>query len=1715
MSLFNFGGMAKDLGKAWDNWVDQDAKPSLGLAYDMALAVGHGLDKAHTDQLASDWKKFGALHPSSGDTFNDVVQGSIAGPLGLGNLGLGAAGAVTDNVAGGKIPGYLNLGVHYVGRGITAATLSDIGGRGGTSQGWVDAWNASEHISPGQSIASLIATEFGGKDNPTLQDVLDYNKQQGIDPTKQDQWYRYTTGSLDFGANFLDPFVGLGKAAKVAKLKYLVKPLRTQRAIETFVDSNQVNKIVKLANDPAVSKAQLYNTAFSKNLMGPQQSAVLKILAGDEEAQRLALGTFAGMPGDYAALAARNEEAAGKIMDIKTREEWASLKNRQSLDTTHPLALKPEDKARLDTLDNLAIDAANSKYIDADLLKSLQGTLINEASPRVSKAQAFRYAVTQKDISDRPMIFSVAKMAYNTADFMTGKSRVVKHVDLNSDFGHRDLADYLQQAGVHPKVAEDLMGRYGSAPSPAVRAMVVNDAEDAAVTALAYVNKLSKQDTKTLLNTARNGRSAAREQSIQQAKVFASETAAKAVNVARKAKAEELAAGGNIQYIQMLDDDGIVNMVGQRILESQNADIMPLADIAHMRKVLSENSGRFQAAKKLGGNTWEMFADLGDTANTIWKTSVLLRGGWTPRMLSDEVMRQWFLTDSTQSLAYAGRGAYNSMRNMGTYIKNGITAAFPRSQAEEIAMLQSIGAPRTKKAMAEVAGAVGKENAKYSNLEEAFANGELTTNGFMHYMGALGKQGLLPENEAALLAGFSIPGHEAEVSRQMIDHAMGKIGQDAYAQGGWRNSLLAKVQESGATTVDVLGGEAKPFSRRGRAKVKSTVIKRMEDGNFNNEDIYNFISDNLDQLTYAKRELSLVPTKEGIELAIHQPAGVKVTSEADLQKLPIFSLKNVHSSIVEATKTKRTQASDRIKIKSRFKDAPDYDLDSFLMDEILSSKVSANGRDGGGLQNLMAAKNLQNTASLHGSESWKIINPGDPNHPIAIERAANRQFHNDTVSRMIMEGKSEQEVTDFLKSDAARGLRRDMPFMASNLEMWDTSVRAYMDNILPDLEYTNGVTGKVRRLRQDALDGTLNFDRYKQVLDEHDIPLPDVHGQQIEYLTGQSKAKEFFDKTINFAMKNLGTTPSDVFSRNPFADRMYRSHLKVLFDASEGMKGAKIDMEHAMHLQDLARRQALKDVNKWLYNTESMSQLAQKTRYLTAFTGATQDAISAWTRIMADDPSVAVTLNKLWNAPEHAGLIVDGEGNHLQMVDGKEVWFTTDENGKRVEIKPGSDELVGQNRRVLIGLPEGVSKAVFGTKLEWQASVPKDGFNTIFQISPGAGPIVAYAMNEVLLRNPALTKDPDSFASHVINQILPFGANSNRAEVLQSSIIKEALGSFQADESHRQSTRTIAMYQAMMVDWAKGGRHGKMPTLDQAADRAGKMGLLRLMTAAISPLQWQYISPYQAHADAFRALMRADPSTAEMKFLASHGEEYFALTQKVTKSLPGLPASAEGYAFFEKHKDLIAKHPELLGLIMGKEGAGAFNKSVYEAQKLESLTPGGEKLRRQKTPEEFAKDLQASLGWAKYSKLMDSITADVLDRGLRSYTDRGAEDLADARQSFLDHAQTDPELKQWWVDYNTHTPQKMEDQIMGMRDIAMNKDFRGRGDILGLSQYLILREQAKDALHERAQQGGAKTLASQSNADLKSAWDDSVMQLVDTNPQFGDLYHRWLDRDHF
>jgi hypothetical protein len=648
-----------------------------------------------------------------------------------------------------------------------------------------------------------------------------------------------------------------------------------------------------------------------------------------------------------------------------------------------------------------------------------------------------------------------------------------------------------------------------------------------------------------------------------------------------------------------------------------------------------------------------------------------------------------------------------------------------------------------------------------------------------------------------------------------------------------------------------------------------------------------------------------------------------------------------------------------------------------------------------------------------------------------------------------------------------------------------------------------------------VLNHRANADDFLKLMEREKMPAPDVHGEAIEHALGGGTIWDTSKKAVNGAMRVLGSIPSDIASRNPFFDRAYRAHMDTLIRHGEYQLQDMVPAEDIAHAQTIARQNALKDVKTWLYNSDSVSLLAHKTRFMTAFTGATQDALSAWTRLALRDPTVIVALNKMWNFPDKAGLIVDQDGHQLRLEQGKEVWYqpTRDKNGNLVRVDPKLVPNVGEKRNVILQVPAAIDPGIFGADLSMMAAFPKDSANTFLDYNPGGGPLVTLAANEIMMRNPTLVADDNKVGRYIQNALLPFGPSATWYDPIVPTTLREAVTVWRGEEDTRFNDRTSAIFQTMMYDWARKGKHGKAPTLDEAADRAGKLGLLRLATSVMSPLQFQYKSPMQAYIDDYHIKQRKNYLTADREFYEEHGEEFFWLTGHLSKALPGLPTTVKGQEAFEKYRDLIDQHPDLMGLIIGAEGAGEFSKSVYEWQKANSLTPGGEKMRRKRSPDEIKQDTERRLGWVKYTKLMDAVQADLIDRGLKSVNDSGAEDLKDTREQFLDGMAT--ENKTWWEEFNTHNPVKNEERIKGMVAIAQDPRLRGRLEIQGLSQYLILRHQMQGVLAERAGYGGAKTLEAKANGDLAGQWDDAVMNLIDTNAQFGQLYNRWLTHDKF
>jgi hypothetical protein len=291
---------------------------------------------------------------------------------------------------------------------------------------------------------------------------------------------------------------------------------------------------------------------------------------------------------------------------------------------------------------------------------------------------------------------------------------------------------------------------------------------------------------------------------------------------------------------------------------------------------------------------------------------------------------------------------------------------------------------------------------------------------------------------------------------------------------------------------------------------------------------------------------------------------------------------------------------------------------------------------------------------------------------------------------------------------------------------------------------------------------------------------------------------------------------------------------------------------------------------------------------------------------------------------------------------------------------------------------------------------------------------------------------------------------------------------------------------------------------------------LKFASSWVSPLSFQVQSPYQPYIDAYRQLAAVDAKTADEKFYAQHGDEFYAVTMTVTRNIAGVRASLESQAAFDRHKELIGTYPDLAGLIVGADG-GAFAKSVYEAQKETPIRTGSDrKMREVMSLDESAQELEKRRVWDNYTKMMDLITAAQVDRGLTTLRGRAAQDLVKTRDAFIEKNKYwyDPSsgaevISPWFTDFSQVDHSAMDTRIDNMWHVVQDKDLQKRDDIRGLIEYLSLR----DSIQKEMMSRGLRTLNSQGSREIATRWAVGSFNIRERNPAFGLLWSRWLSRD--
>lgn len=711
---------------------------------------------------------------------------------------------------------------------------------------------------------------------------------------------------------------------------------------------------------------------------------------------------------------------------------------------------------------------------------------------------------------------------------------------------------------------------------------------------------------------------------------------------------------------------------------------------------------------------------------------------------------------------------------------------------------------------------------------------------------------------------------------------------------------------------------------------------------------------------------------------------------------------------------------------------------------------------------------------------FRSIGPTEVDYGPAWERAVNLQIGQDAMGRRILSGQSVDEVVDWLRADpAGMAYASRNKVRARNLRRWVQTNMDEVDDLLP-----------TPTLRGLALSKKAKADDLARELPDAS-QRPSVNGEILAQVQGRSVISQTLNTVVEKGFRWFGSKPSDILSRNRFFDHMYRAETERLVNllAEQRGRGAKFTQADYDDIAHKSREYALGETKDLLYDLAESSELGEMLRQFVPFYSAFVEVTTRWAGLTIENPAFVARMRQVWLAPERAGIVTDENGNRVH-----EDGTATNPFGQRV--KAGADHYL------TVALPEW-ARDIPGLRTAGQVKFNKESFNMALQGAPGFGPVVQIPVNEIVKGRPELEAS--------LEFVLPFGTTQEMRDLLLPATAKRAFTKAAGEEDRQYRNALIRRYMDLVVDHNLGKRPNK-PTYAEAKRDTDAFYNLRIAASYFSPAAPSFTSPYQLYIDAYRQLKELDPETADAVFLEKYGEDYFPLTQSLSRSMDGVPPTLEGRAARKKYRDLVEKYPELGGLIIGAEGAGEYARAVYDGQLATKLKPGAPVNQRESWAfETVAGQPNVRLGWIEYRKAMDLIDAERVQRGLPNLQVKAGADLAGLKRQIIEAlGQKFPE---WYADFGTMDRNAMARRIEGMREIAADRRMSGRDEIRLLGVYLQGRDAMAAELAARKAAGGAATLTAAANQDLAVLWESITGVIVEQNLSFGALYHRWLSND--
>ena len=614
---------------------------------------------------------------------------------------------------------------------------------------------------------------------------------------------------------------------------------------------------------------------------------------------------------------------------------------------------------------------------------------------------------------------------------------------------------------------------------------------------------------------------------------------------------------------------------------------------------------------------------------------------------------------------------------------------------------------------------------------------------------------------------------------------------------------------------------------------------------------------------------------------------------------------------------------------------------------------------------------------------------------------------------------------------------------------------------------------------------------------------PFTNGPLIEeHIVSQNSAIRAYRDITEKAFKVLGQDVTDNLTRNPFFEDSYRAFMER---ALKGFKPGQLDQASITALEERGRRVALAELNKYMYDLSERSQFAEMARNLAPFYPASQEIMTRWIGLAVENPTFALRAAKVWNAPNKTDLVYTDPTTGEEYLSVRLPSFAGDAIDWIPWLQGATDSQgnVMMSKQGLVGLPNAFP----------------------------SGPLAAMALGYFVEDNPEVELNA------AYKFFVPFGTpDKNVLKALAPTTLRNAFKAAGKDLDPRER----AVLHARILGKKMYEIHSGERVLDtndpaqraafvrEIEREASQMLHLKFITSFLSPTQIEFQTPMQPYLDYYRMLQekqRADEelykddpdawkkvTNADEVFLEEMGEEYFAVTTTMSKSINGIPATAAGAEFTERFAPLLEslETPNLAGLVFGTDGGSSTDEylaSVASKQKRTPVRPGSSTMQRETLGlDEMILQSDVRVGWMEYIKAVDAIDAARVQRGLPNLNVKEARDLADMKAGVT--KALSEKYPQWRAALDERDAGDWTSKIRDLWKIAEHPDVSGRQSIEGLRDYLTYRE----SILSRMKAQGIGKLDSSKAMSLRAEWEGFVGVLTQ-DPAFSRTYHRWLEND--